>query len=116
MATKAEIRDKAARKLGIKAIGQTLENPVSSDLDDAYTEVYAMLRGEDLVTWHSTAEVPDNLVWPVVALVAFSRVDEYNISGERYQRITAAAGAAEATIRRAIQDDYFTDESEAVYY
>lgn len=116
MATAAEIRDKAAYKLGVKAFGQTLENDVATSLDNAYTEVYARLRDEDLVSWHVTAEVPDEVVSPVVDLVAFSRVDEFGVSGERFQRITLAASQAETRIRRSIQDDYFTDESEAKYY
>lgn len=116
MATAAEIRDKAGFKLGIKAFGQALENAASSDLDAAYTEVYARLRDEDLVSWHSTASVPDELVSPVVDLVAFARVDEYGVSGERYQRIAIAASQAEIRIRRSLQDDYFTDDREAVYY
>lgn len=116
MATAATIRNKAASKLGVKAIGQTLESAVSSDLDAAYDEVYARLRDEDLVSWHSTAEVPDELVSPVVDLVAFARADEYGVSNERYQRLMLAASQAETRIRRSIQDDYFTDEEEAKYY
>jgi len=116
MATAAEIRDKAGLKLGVKAIGQTLENSVSSDLDAAYTEVYARLRDEDLVTWAETAEVPNEIISPVVDLVAFARADEYSVSGERYQRLAIAASQAEIRIRRSIQDDYFTDEQEAKYY
>lgn len=116
MATAAEIRNKAALKLGVKGVGQTLENSVSSDLDDAYAEVYARLRDDDLVSWAFTAEVPDELISPVVDLIAISRVDEYGISGERFQRIAIAASQAAIRIRRSIQDDYFTDESEAKYY
>ena len=116
MATAAEIRNKAGSKLGIKAFGQALENAVSSDLDAAYDEVYARLRDEDLVSWHSTAEVPAELVSPVVDLVAFARVDDYGVSGEKYQRIAVAATQAEIRIRRSLQDDYFQDDNEAVYY
>jgi len=116
MATAAEIRDKAAFRLGIKSFGQALENSVSSDLDAAYDEIYAWLRSEDLVSWGETAEVPDELVHPVVGLVAFSRIDEYGVSGERAARISAGASQAETFIRRTLQDDYFTNEDEAVYY
>jgi len=116
MATAAEIRNKAASKLGVKAIGQTLDNPISSDLDEAYAEVYTRLRAEDLVNWHITSEVPDDIVSPVVDLVAFARAVEYGVSGDRYNRIILAASQAETRIRRSLQDDYFTDESEAKYY
>ena len=116
MATAAEIRDKAGRKLGIKAFGQALENSVSSDLDEAYSEVYARLRDEDLVSWSEIADIPPELVSPVVDLVAFARVTDYGVSTERFNRLTIAASQAEVRIRRSIQDDYFTDESEGVYY
>jgi hypothetical protein len=116
MATAADIRNKAGALLGVKALGQTLQNSVSSDLDAAYDEVYARLRDEDLVSWHSTAAVPDEVVSPVVDLVAFARVNEYGVSSERYQRIAIAASQAEIRIRRSLQDDYFTDQSEAVYF
>ena len=116
MATAAEIRNKASFKLGIGARGQTLENSVSSDLDDAYKEVYGRLITEDLVSWAFTADIPDEAVSPVVDLVAFARVDEYGVSGERFQRLALAVSTAEVRIRRTLQDDYFTDESEAKYY
>ena len=116
MATAAQIRDKAGFKLGVKALGQALENSISSDLDDAYTEVYARLRDEDLVSWSATAEVPDELVSPVVDLVSFARVDEYGVSTERFQRLQIAASQAEIRIRRSLQDDYFKDQDEAKYY
>lgn len=116
MATAAQIRNKAGFLLGVKALGQTLTNSVSSDLDDAYTEVYARLRDEDLVSWHITQEVPDELVDPVVSLVAFARIDEYSVSDSRYQRITIKSSQAEIRIRRSLQDDYFTNQDEAVYF
>ena len=40
MATREEIRQKAAKKLGVLGIGQTLESEIASDLDDAYVEVF----------------------------------------------------------------------------
>ncbi len=116
MATAAQIRDKAGFKLGVKDLGQALENSVSSDLEDAYQEVYSRLRDEDLVSWSLISEVPNELVSPVVDLVAFARADEYGVSGERYQRIAIAASQAEIRIRRSLQDDYFKDQSQAVYY
>jgi len=116
MATAAEIRNKASLKLGKGAIGQTLANPISSDLDQAYVEVYARLRDESLVNWAFADEVPDAIVSPVVDLVAFARADDYSVSSERYQRLILAAGQAEVRIRRSIQGDYFSDSEEAKYY
>lgn len=116
MATPAEIRNKAAFRLGVKGFGMALENAVSSDLDSAYDEVYAYLRSEDLVSWGAAAEVPNELVYPIVSLVAFSRIDEYGVSGERARRISIAAGQAETMIRRTLQVDHFNNSDEANYY
>lgn len=116
MATTAEIRDKAAFRLGIKSFGQALENSVSSDLDAAYDEAYALLRADDLVSWGPSADIPSEFVYPIVSLVAFSRMEEYGVGGERAARIAAAATGAERLIRRIIQGDYFNSDSEANYY
>lgn len=87
MATAAQIRDKALRKLGILSVNNTPSSTITGDLDDAYTEVYAELEGLSLVTWDSDEEVPDSHVSSLVALVAYARVDEYSVSNDRYVRI-----------------------------
>lgn len=115
-ATPAQIRNKAARKLGILARGQTLKSDISQDLDNAYNEVFAELRAADVVSWSATASVPDEVVGPIVALVALSRVDEYGVSNDRLQRIASSALNAEPRIRRAITEDYFSNMNNAEYY
>lgn len=88
MATTAEIRNKAAQKLGLLGVGQTLQSNISSDLDDAYTEVYGMIESLGLATWGtSSTNVPDALVTPIVDMVAGVRATRYAIPGERFQRI-----------------------------
>jgi hypothetical protein len=87
MSTAAQIREKALRKLGVKATGQTTQAEIAADLDNAYTEVYAMLSSLGLTTWDSDEDIPDEFVAPVVSLVAFARVDEYSIPNDRFQRI-----------------------------
>ena len=99
MATSAEIRNKAAKKLGLFGTGQTLRSAISADLDDAVTEVFAELENLGLKTWGATAEVPDHLVWPVVAKVAYSRVTEYPTPVERYNRVAADFSVAEGRIQ-----------------
>jgi len=116
MSTPAQIRDKAGAKLGKKALGQALSNKVSSDLDEAYNEVYARLKGENLVSWTSTGDIPDAFVNPVVDLVAYARVTDYGVAGERYARIATDASQAELRIRRSLQNAYFKDTKDAVYY
>lgn len=116
MATKSEIRDKVALKLGIKAIGQALSNAYANDLDDAYDENHEMLQRLDLADWSATAEVPEEFVFQVVALIAVSRVTEYGVTGERLVGITSAANSAKARIRELIKDPYFDSAEGAQYY
>ena len=116
MATPADIRNKAGFKLGKKSLGQALKNSVSSDIDAAYDEVYARLKAEGLVSWTSTGDIPDEVVSPVVDLVAFARVTEYGVGGDRYARIASDASQAETRIRRSLQNNYFKNTKEAVYY
>lgn len=89
--TAAQIREKALKKLGVKATGQTTQSEITADLDKAYEEVYAMLATRALTTWDSDEDIPDEFVAPVVALVADARKDEYSIPNDRYTRIALDA-------------------------
>ena len=51
MATATQIREKALKKLGVKAIGSTTQSEIQADVDNAYTEVYAMLNTLNLTPW-----------------------------------------------------------------
>lgn len=94
MATATQIREKALKKLGVKATGQTTRAEIAADLDSAYAEVYAMLSTLRLTTWDVDEDIPDEFVIPVVWMVADSRKDEYSIPNDRYQRITADGAKA----------------------
>lgn len=88
MATTAEIRQKAAKKLGLVGTGQTLQSNIAEDLDNAYLEVFGEIEALGIAGWGiSTSDVPAAFVHAIVSWVAGTRVDEYGISGERYQRI-----------------------------
>jgi len=91
MATSGEIRDKSAKKLGIFGTGQNLRGDIATDLDNAYTEVYAMLDTRNLTTWDSDEDIPDEFVSSVVSLVADARKNEYAIPDNRYLRISLDA-------------------------
>jgi len=99
MSTAAQIRNKAAGELGLLATGQTLQSDISSDLDDAYAELYAELSAKELVTWDEDEDVPSEYVNDVVMLVAQSRANRYPIPTERYNRIILAASGATQNIR-----------------
>ena len=89
MTTATQIREKALKKLGVKATGQGTQSEIQADVDQAYAEVYAMLGS--LTIWDIDEEIPDAFVSSVVALVADARKNTYSIPNDRYQRITLDA-------------------------
>lgn len=100
MATKAEIRDRAASDLGRLRLGQSLQNQDKVRIEAAYDEVYDALKDEGLTIWASDGEVPTRCVPHVVALVADNCLNTYGVSPERFQRIKMAVANAEREIRR----------------
>jgi len=116
MATKAEIRDKVARKLGIKKASQALSNRFVEDLDEAYNDIHANLERLGLVEWDAAGDVPGEFVPHVVALIALTRVTEYNCTGNRLQGIVSSASGAKNSIRELMNDPYFDSAEGAVYY
>lgn len=103
MATKAEIRDRAANDLGILRLGQSLQHQDKVRIESAYDEVYEELKDEGLAIWASTAEVPTKLVRHVVALVADNCLSTYGVNEARFARIKLAAGQDGETAKRAIR-------------
>lgn len=116
MATLAQVRNKALRMLGVLGAGREASGPQDADMSAAYDEVYAELEELNLVEWANDQDVPARFVDSVVALVASRRVDEYGVSGERYQRIMGKAGSSEARIRRLLADDYVHNVTQFVDY
>lgn len=97
--TKAQIRNRALRKIGKLAIGQTAEAELASDMEDAYDQVYARLKSRGLITFLSSS-VPDEFVEDMVAITAFERAE--GIPGERYARIRDDASRAQINISATI--------------
>ena len=106
MAVKADIRNKALDKHGLIASGQTADSNHQADLDAAYDEVYEELRTEGLAVWPSTGTINDELVNPLVALVASKRLDEYGVPDRAYQSIASQAANAIPQIRRILARPY----------
>ena len=117
--SKADILTRALIKLGVIGWGETPETVISADLGLAYNEVYARLLQENLVTWASSADVPDEMVAPIVNLVAQERIVEHSTNVERYQKIMAEAGAngsnaiAQIRARKSLP---YQSETTAEYY
>ena len=99
MATSAQIRQTAAENLGIRGEGETMPSYEVADFDQAITEVYGMLRQLNLVTWASTAAIPDEYAHSFSMMVASARALKYQIPEERYKRIQYEADKAIVRIR-----------------
>jgi hypothetical protein len=110
MATAAQIRERAATRLGILGEGETLPSYETADMDASYVEIYAQLGALSLAVWDYDEDVPDEYTTHVITLVAYNRANDYSISNDRYARIAADNQAAIPAIRElqtndAIQQD-----------
>ena len=115
MPSPTDIRERALKKLGVTAVGQTSRAEFVKDIDQAYLEIYSMLESLNIVTWDFDDDVPNEIASPVVWLVADSRKDEYNLPDGKYSRITASAAQAVPKIREMLATDFY-DVPEAEYF
>ena len=115
MATKAEVRLRALRELGIVQVNQAAPPHHDSEMKDSYDEVYAAIKEQGLATWTSTAAIPDEVTPHVVALVAINRADTYGISNERFQRLAGKAAGAMVGIRSLVNPPFESLDSPKDY-
>ena len=115
MATKAELRDRAANDLGLLRLGQSLQSQDTTRIESAYAEVYADLKTEGLNVWASTGTCPTELTPHVAALIADNCLNTYGVSPARYQRIKIAAGRAKPEIRRLVTPRFESVEDATDY-
>ena len=113
MATLAEIRKQALVKLGVATPHQTPKAYLDDAMKAAYDEAYTKLRDKDLVFWSQTASVPDNVSNEIAAMMAWSRVNDFGVSSDRYTRIANEQIKAEPSIRiAAVSKHISVDEPE----
>lgn len=98
--TIAECRNRALEKIGKLPLGQTPTGAIANDMEDVYDQVYARLESRGLVTWSSTASIPDEYVEDIVALMAYERSE--GIPDSRFIRIRESAGTAVKNITATI--------------
>ena len=108
MATKEEIRDRAATVLGILGEGETLPSYESNDLDESYKEVHAQLTVKSMAPWDFDEDIPDEYTPHVVALVAKGRVNDYPTSDARLIRVLRAAKDALLEIKELNTSDVYS--------
>ena len=111
MATAAQIRDRAATRLGILGEGETLPSYEAADLSESYLEVYAQLSALSLAAWDFDEEVPDEYASAVITMTAFNRIDDYSVSNDRFSRLAAASQQAIPTIRELQTNDVYTQDT-----
>ena len=78
-----EVRNSAARKLGILGVGQTLQSEYAADLDDAYGELHSQLLNLGAIDFGPTSDVPAAYAPAVASLLAQMRMLEYKPPPER---------------------------------
>lgn len=108
--TRAEIANRALRRAGRLAYGQTATSLLTDAALQGYDEIYSFLFELGIVDWGSTSDVPNEYVPWIVALVAYNKADEWGISNDRFARIQADAAIAERQIRRAFENGYTSTE------
>jgi len=104
--TRAGIANRALRRCGVLAFGQAVDQNRTDAALQAYDEVYAYLNELGIVDWGSTASVPNEYAFYVVALTAYTLADDIAVPDSRYQRIAVDAATAERSIRRLINKSY----------
>ena len=82
----------------------------------AYDEVYAYLNELGIVDWGSTASVPNEYAFHVIALTAYTLSGDIAVPDSRYQRIARDAAGAELAIRRVYNNAYTRDEIKVMDY
>ena len=114
--TAAQIRDRAAKKLGLLGKGGTLDHDDKVDVEQAYAEVYAQLKKEGLAVWAFTGgSIPNEIADEVANMIAAKMVDDKGVSNDRAVRILNKAATGIRDIRKFIKPDYITQTAAKDY-
>lgn len=127
MATKAEVRNKALRKLRVLEEGGTPSSEAITDVEEAFDEIYAYLARKNAVSWDSDENVPDEAVRPFVTILAAEMADDFGAEESRYRRLQTEAygpdgdkeninGGAVATLIYLASNNYVPRPTAAEYY
>ena len=81
MATKAEIAKKVLRKLKVLSFGQTPPVEDSDIVEAVYDELHADLTEDNIITWGSTDDIPDEAVRAIVTGIELALEYEFDILG-----------------------------------
>lgn len=108
--TRSEIATRALRRCGRLSYNETANATLNADALQAYDETYAEFEEKGIVDWGSTAAVPNEYVFWVVARTAYNLCDQLGVSGERFKRISRDSDRAEQELKRIYHDPYTPNE------
>jgi hypothetical protein len=87
VATKAQVRNRAAGLLSRHRLGQAIPSDLTDRLNEAYTSVYEDLKNEQLTIWASAGTIPDAVSPHLAALMAYDATDDIRVSEAAMARI-----------------------------
>lgn len=128
MATKAQVRNKALKKIKALEEGETPTNEVIADVEAVYDEIYAYLATDNAVTWDGDEDIPAEAVRPMVSILAAEIADQFlgDSQEARYQRLQVEAygvggrekgnGGAKLELQTIAQNDYISKPTPAEYF
>ncbi len=106
MATPLEVKNSALRSLGVIRFRGAADPEHQAEISEAYDELYARLKDEELVSWSATGNIPAKWATTVIDLLAFSRANQFSVSNDRFARLAGAASVAERYKFVLNADDY----------
>lgn len=109
-ATASELIDRAAQKLGLLRLGQSLTAHDSERITKAYAEIYEKLKKDGYATWAYSGNIPNEFVNDLAFLISDSCADDYGLSQARYERIKLGAQIAMRDIMKNSSPDYVSQD------
>lgn len=116
MATKADIRNRVLKNIGVLASGQTASAADASDVDEVIESVYAMLDDQFKGLPWNVDNVPEKAVLPMVHIVSAHAASAFDLAMDERAALASVAAGAEKEIAKQVsrgrsgqpvQADYF---------
>ena len=116
MATKAQVRNKALKKVRALEEGESPTNEVIADVEGVMVELHAFLQDKNAVTWDSDENIPTAAVRPFVSIIAAETADDFGVDEMRDQRLQKEREISMKRLINLASPDYVYTEIEADYY
>ena len=113
--TKTQVGLQALQAMKAVEGDATPETNDTTVIEDAYDQICAMLYARHLKTWDDSA-VPDEVIIPLVDLMAYSKLSSFTVPPDVQQRITLGASTAVELITEALAMDYVSEPIPADHY